>query len=897
MKKLKNNLRRALLMLLVLVFLAGPLGSPASEVRADGAEFDLDGSAFTQPEYDTMMMYFWHEGIPTVTKDKQGNYIQYPVLITWKDQYFLCTDANFQEELNETHKQQEKKNDHYKYIGASSDWNVIGGDGYEKWDRVWGNTDYYMRYLYDTTESSLLSKLGMDVNSLTTLGEAVSVTWPEGLPYIVATKPEANQYAIGMDKKAFVQNVWLVGTTRTWESIYTSAVWGSDKSQDGDVQWGLDYTSWKAEQFLDKNYTKSSNRHMYDVNTHKTYVYTEGAEQHYWTIKQDSKGLYHIWTTGENVMADFGRLSGSCGPSKNRDRTRDWFHANDVGRMSLYYKGSQIGVSAETIAYKDWKDRQCTVDNTDGYKVYYADPNIVSFYRNSFSVAKGQVVTLDGPCVLDNQCTVTVKDGGVLACSGWVINNGQINVEPGGMLILQDRDTATGDYQFGCISTVGVEAGTGSGRIACDGTIIVNRDCKLACAGTYGLKLGSMAQVVNYGQIITENLTVNGDHVIENRGDTSAVFAGWGVTDSGYALTRTRISGQSYNAKGNREKTCAVYVAKNAVYGDGAARFYVNKAVPYFQIDTEKGYVSGFVAPIGGTTSHEQPPLPDNFPICYDEDYGIAYIKVNDAIYTFDSMVGRWVNVEDGAHETFYDYRMPDVVEEYIYEKLPDGFVLSDGRVVGQEVNEDLYYDHHAGVFWFVEDTVIYYYEPKLQAYIHVEDLNTYCRYPKDLAPPPNYTLTDYIPVSSYRDLNLDYLFYSAGMTEIPASEVKPKVQKDSTGYYVMVQGYRLDWSAKDQLFIDAVGALPDEENFDENGNRLGLTVDQVNLNGYNPADPNAKPKVQVTAEGRYYVIVDGKTYYWYGNNIRSFFCGDPWNYEGKPISKDQVDLNGYTLP
>ena len=188
-------------------------------------------------------------------------------------------------------------------------------------------------------------------------------------------------------------------------------------------------------------------------------------------------------------MADFGRLSGSCGPSKNRDRTRDWFHANDVGRMSLYYKGSQIGVSAETIAYKDWKDRQCTVDNTDGYKVYYADPNIVSFYRNSFSVAKGQVVTLDGPCVLDNQCTVTVKDGGALACSGWVINNGQINVEPGGMLILQDRDTATGDYQYGCISTVGVEAGTGSGRIACDGTIIVNRDCKLACAGTYGLMI------------------------------------------------------------------------------------------------------------------------------------------------------------------------------------------------------------------------------------------------------------------------------------------------------------------------------------------------------------------------------------------------------------------------
>ena len=114
-----------------------------------------------------------------------------------------------------------------------------------------------------------------------------------------------------------------------------------------------------------------------------------------------------------------------------------------------------------------------------------------------------------------------------MALNGWVINNGQILVEPGGMLILTDRETATGDYQYGAITSLGADPNSGSGRIACDGTIIVNRDCKLTCAGVYGLQLGETAQVVNYGQIIAENMEVYSDYAIENRGDSSAVFAGF----------------------------------------------------------------------------------------------------------------------------------------------------------------------------------------------------------------------------------------------------------------------------------------------------------------------------------------------------------------------------------
>ena len=902
--KLKRILRRAAALVLTASALAGPLAVPASKTSAD-TEFDVEGTAFTEPSYDTALMYFWHEGLPTVTKDKQGNYIKYPVLICWKDQYFLCTDKNFWHELNETHKMQGKENDNYVWIGGFES-HYLGKNSYShtEFDRVWGNCDYYMRYLYDTNESSLLSKLGVDLESLRTLGESVSLQTGAKLPYLVATSPETNQYAIGLDEGVFGKDYWLVGQAKLWEWVDTEGlIFRQDSMMKGDVQWCMDYQYWKADQFCDKNYTYKSVRWMYDVDQHKSYDYSEGPDQHYWTIKMDSNGLYHFWTMGENNIVSWGRISASQGKGKNRQRLRDWYHANDLGRMSIYYKDSRIGVNGETVKYKNWNDRKNTVDNTDGYKVYYADPNIVSFHKQSFEVVSGQVVNLDGPRVIDNQCTITVHDGGVLACNGWVINNGQILVEPGGMLILTDRETATGDYQYGAITSLGADPNSGSGRIACDGTIIVNRDCKLTCAGVYGLQLGEGAQVVNYGQIITENLEVYGDHTIENRGDSSSVFAGWGVTDSGYALTRSKITGGTYNAKGTLQDVSMVSVARNAVYGDNAFRFYVNgsNSVYYMERQNKKGYVSGFVAKIEGTSYvDDSSELPADIPIYYDERYKVAFIMVDGVIYHHDNILYYWVNVEDGNHEKFHNYRMPSAVEEYIPGELPDGYPLSDGRIVGQEVNEDLYYDHQAHLYWFVADLCVYYYEPALNAYIYVEDSTSYFRYPEELAPPPTYNDIQTMPGEMIKSMPLNTLTYQEGMQEIPASDVKPKVWKDDAGFYIVVAGYRLDWSAEHQMFVPLEGSLPDEERLDEEGNLRGIPADMVNLNGNDLSDPNAKPKVQKDGD-RYYVnITSGDypgRYYWY-SSVQAFVNGDPYyNYAGELIGKDQVDLNGYTLP
>ena len=82
---------------------------------------------------------------------------------------------------------------------------------------------------------------------------------------------------------------------------------------------------------------------------------------------------------------------------------------------------------------------------------------------------------------------------------------------------------------------------------------------------------------------------------------------------------------------------------------------------------------------------------------------------------------------------------------------------------------------------------------------------------------------------------------------------------------------------------------------YDENGNRRGFTTDMVNLNGYNLSDPTAKPKVQADEYG-YYIMYEGNSYRW-NQQWQVFINGVPERYQGEWITKDQVDLNGYTLP
>ena len=693
MRTVKKRKKLLLYLLTILMILS----VPAEYTLADGAEFGIDGSGFTEPTYDTSMMYFWHEGIPTVAKDTQGNFIYYPVLITWvynneQQSYYLCTDSTFRNWLTTTRSLMEIKNSMYFYCDDDPK-DLAPSNSWENYDRIWGDCKYWMDRRYPMSADGILAKLPMDVTALKDMGEAVTMSYPAGIPSLVYTDTAKNQYAISLNRNVFGEDIWLVGNVRTWEHV-TESSYGSDVKHEGDAQWALDYQSMPASQFLNKDYTRTESRTIHYHRTDVTDTYKEGADQRFWTVKVDSRGKYHFWTTGESVV-DFERISNTPGKSQeHRDRIRDWYFANDLcrGYMRPSFDGN-IGFTTQPVLMDDWKKRENTVDNTgNGFTVYYADPNLVNFYRNSFTVAQGQVIALEGPVVIDSSCCITVKNGGVLSCSGWVINNGCINVEPGGMLIVQNRETHTGDFQYGAITSVDAKAGTGCGRIACDGTIIVSENCKLSCAGSYGLQLGATAQVANYGTIIAENMEIYADSVIENRGDSSAVFAGWGITDSGYALTRVKVTGQTYYAKGTKEKVASVRVAKNAVYGEGASRFYVNGAssVTYSEIPKSRTKVSENNGIGGNGSSSGTGQAASEPPIYYDSDYGVYFLMNDGKAYEFSgsgpSLSGSvyyWVYAQTGIR-SMYKYDAPDPDRSYPSGQLPNGYKLLDGRTVNR---------------------------------------------------------------------------------------------------------------------------------------------------------------------------------------------------------------------
>lgn len=829
--KSRTILRRALAGLLSLAAVLALSVWPApTSVLADETEFDTSNTAFTEPQWDTGMMYFWHEGLPQTDAafDENGNVLKYPLLITWDDQYYFCFDENFQ---NLTLQSKDKCKDNYG-------WYWLGTDC----DRLIPYFTYYQYYSYPMTAYALLSKSGFDAETLLTLGEAVSMQTPK-VPYIVTTDPSNDRYALAAPEEVSGKNTWLVGSL--FSKLWVEESFGHDDHHEGEAWPFLYIEKWAPEEFLNPQYVYSGWKSIYDVNKHKDYQYIENAENHYWTIRKDPSGRYHFWTTGESATR-FARISG-VSTSDTTSRIRRWFHASDLARVFLTTNGSSLRVQSQTPLYKNWLDRVQTVDNTgNGFRVFYADPNIVSFYKNSFTVEDGQVVSLEGPLVIDPKCTVTVKQGGVLSCSGWIINDGQILVEPGGMLIVQERQTDTGDKQYGAITSLETAVGDGAGRIACDGIMIVNPDCKVVGSGCYGLQFGEGAQVVNYGQIMAENLDVYTDHTIENRGDSSAVFAGWSVVNSGYALTRSRIAGDSYLGKGTRENLASVKMPKDAVYGPGADRVYVNggsSIVRDVGIANRKGFVSGFVATVR-TQLWEPPELPPNIPIYMDSRYDTAFIMVRGSddvtrIYHYDSTVGRYVLIsEDGSGQTFFDYTAPSKVEEYLDGQLPDGYRLSDGRVVGEpEPPENLRYDHTAAVWWFTaQDGHAYYWEDALEAYISVDNARKYHVLTEEAVRPIQYS-TLAIPSTLYEDLPAGTILYEEGMEQSTGEffeydydpSGKPKVQKDEDGnYYVIWDGrygiQRYGWSSSNKLFIYGGSAYGWLDSIDPS---------QVDLNGY----------------------------------------------------------------
>lgn len=471
---------------------------------------------------------------------------------------------------------------------------------------------YYHSRHYPMENEALLSDLSI-YQDLKATGNAVTASLPANLPFLLdcGKNGDLTQYAIGwQDSPDATTAHFLYGAfnlisaryTTPQEKSYDTIAW-SDYEEQCRWKWnnlGDWYLNTKVE--TPKLWTSNS----YNINDSigkGLRPDNNKIEDRTWNFAATPKGQFVICTDGawfNNRMNDYYLTKCSEHQQHSQDRVKAYNEGstakNDAGQNYhlepwgyymdegwLHHDGS--GATFENwLRY--WGGRDSTFNiataihnDIFGFNVYVGVPQKCNFYKRDITIQSGQTVSIDGPVVLDDGKTITVEDGGVLSVSGWFINNGIINIRPGGKLILQHRETADGDYQEGLINSFATSRGTNNGAILCDGTMIVMSDSTVLGGGNYGLRFGDSAQVINYGTLASENFDVYRSNTIENRGSTSRVFCGWGVEGTGYGLSRVKNDGgSSFVGMTRVEKAAAVKLAANAVYGPRASAVYTNSA-------------------------------------------------------------------------------------------------------------------------------------------------------------------------------------------------------------------------------------------------------------------------------------------------------------------------------
>ena len=588
--------------------------------KAEAADFSL-GSGFTDPTITVATMYYWKEGVPPVVGlnggKTEGSTLgkEFPLLIVWDDQYYF--NPTVPAGVNEI----ENGDNNASKLLAIKNPNALNHDDNNynqphetQYDR--GLPAGYIAKMRDYKKNcnSLFGALDV-AQSLKENGVAASMDVPTDL-YVVPT--ESGRYGLELGRGS---NKWLFGELHFHNNSR------GERGYDNSLDWFLNTRTVDMKDFIDPRYNLPvrqavatnvpdySGKEQIDL-SHRTWTFVKADDGQY-SIGTDGTASWYVENWASSIVDEWRKTTQDFVNGGIWNWTEMWmchdfeWKAMNLDEALAQLFGAEIpekssgALQTMGVNNGDWSHAQANGMPNFKFRVFYGEPNLVSFIQTDTRVQDGQVVNLDGPIVIGQNATITVEEGGVLVVSGWVMNGGFIMVKPGGMLIVQDQERLDGTYQYGVINCYQETANKKYGRISCDGIMIVNRDCKVFGAGAYGLQFGEGAQCINYGQLVSENFEVYTDHTIENRGDVSAVYAGWGlVNNGGYAMANKKMTmGATFPNQGTVEKASSVKLAKDAVYGDGANRVYINTASKVSKqtgMANRKGYVTD-VEPFSAT--------------------------------------------------------------------------------------------------------------------------------------------------------------------------------------------------------------------------------------------------------------------------------------------------------
>ena len=668
-------LQRAAACLLALAMI---IGGAFCMPPANAVDLNIDGTGFTDPTITEGTMYYWHKGLPPAKKDGT----KYPVLIVWNNDYFWSATSMFHQALNNNADVNSLK---HQIDNKWGNWHVGNAhtDNYHwfykgPWTTgdpdssvlAWGK--YITGSYYPMPSTSRISELPFDINVLRETGTAASMQLPD-IPYVYGTGIDG-QFAMGYrynneDRWLLPRNWLLTEMNEHVEVIVVVPVWVDNNFYSN---YSFTHLHWNADSV--KDYLNAEHKMGY-----KSYWTDREIDinERTWSFQDKGNGKYNISGLAY-AQGGITRTSGSVSDDQKKKTEQQFWNLDSQG-VSLGCKGNNLVCG--------WNPN---LMDSQLFEVFYAEPVTISYIQHGFTVQNGQVSNLDGPIGIGPNAVIIVEDGGVLSLGDLIINNGVIAVQPGGTLIIKDNDTANKSNRHGVLGTMG-SPGTSSGRIACDGTMIVMPNCTVCAAGLYGLQFGEGSQCVNYGSLISENFTVYSSGTIDNRSANSTVFAGYGQLESGFALTAAPPSAakKSFGGMGNREATATVCMPSGAVYGKYASNLFLSNASTVtnkISAAARKGYVSNDIKPVDPLHPDETVTPDDDIDIDIlppYEDMEIDTIYYNYFGYDFVRGMFQWVDY-DGVFYVSVNYP----VQEFGKNNSWDDWVRnSDGKLAFRVVD------------------------------------------------------------------------------------------------------------------------------------------------------------------------------------------------------------------
>ena len=595
--KLSNIFRRTGALAVAGLMAAGGLWAT---LRADAVDIESSTAGFSNPTITHTNINKWVEGVPDVTSDTKGQKI--PVLMTWEEKYYMKVSHEFAVQMDN------HVGDDYSGEEMMNGWSDDDDDsGY-----VNGDFDADGQYPHGSFRQNmgypgaLLSSLDkIDYSLLTKNGYFYTLGEPDNVPYLVPVGGKDSSVHFHKGDKVMTKNpVYLIEVDiPDWDSWYGAADYVGNFDYRGGLRRGENYliglrrnklTHWTQEEsFLgipytehylacgwywtlyglnnttmqnlknNRDWTRSFQPSMTDWNNLKSRGTSADYKFYFgWYVAsttQNNKKYYCFWTPGTRFN---GQPYETCDELSDYSETVQLISLDAKIGLSHYggnfeSRGNWNGDDVQTAFYLYKSNCQYA------FRCFYAQPYQMNYAQTSFTVEKGQVYNLGGPMVIGPNCVITVKEGGTLIVNGWVINNGQIVVNQGGTLYLQD-DSCMCRYNDG--------GSSGGSVMVYGGLVLVGKNAKLIGGGWDGLFFGEGSKAVNFGCIAAETFVIRESYTIENRGDGFVLSgAGNGVLYAGNILYATPLvpGKKTFGERGSVDTYPYVRFADNAVYQGG----------------------------------------------------------------------------------------------------------------------------------------------------------------------------------------------------------------------------------------------------------------------------------------------------------------------------------------